>query len=60
MAASKKPRFHGDEPMDIITTIRLTKKDREKLEYLAKEFNMSKAEILRRGLDIQYNMVTYG
>ena len=40
------------------TGFRLSDKDIEKLDYCAKETGLSKAEIVRQGIDLVYQKVT--
>lgn len=43
-----------DDPKILRLELRLSDKDAEKLDFCCKVFNLTKAEVLRRGLDKVY------
>lgn len=47
----------GDEPKDIQIKFRISKTDNRKLEKISKITKMNKSEVLRNGIDIQYNQL---
>lgn len=47
----------GDEPKDIQIKFRISKTDNGKLEKISKITKMNKSEVLRNGIDIQYNQL---
>lgn len=44
-----------DDPKTITVRTRISESDNEILEALANDLGMNKSEILRRGIEIQYN-----
>lgn len=44
---------------NVETKVRLTSEEARVLDELCVELNLTKAEVLRRGLEIQYNMLTF-
>lgn len=45
----------GDEPKDVQIKFRISKTDNLKLEKISEITRMNKSEVLRNGIDIQYN-----
>lgn len=45
------------EPKNLNTRIRLSEKDVEKLEYCSKETGMTKADVIRKGIDEVYKSI---
>ena len=43
-----------DNPKDFMLRTRLDEETLEKLDYLAEKFNVSRSEIVRRGIEDQY------
>lgn len=57
--AKKRGRPPKTEPRTEQYRLRLDKEERAMLERLSMEYNLSMSEILRRGLQIQYNMAQF-
>jgi len=45
------------EPKTLNTRIRMSDKDVEKLEFCSKETGMTKAEVIRKGIDLVYKKI---
>lgn len=43
-----------DDPINKLVHFRANKETNEKLEYISEKTKMSKSEIIRKGIDIQY------
>lgn len=56
MASKRRGRPPKDDRMEYQYRIRLTAKDAGILDYLCERQGKSKADVLRKGLLIQYNM----
>lgn len=46
--------YKSNDPIEKISTYRTNKETSEKLEYVSKETGKSKSEIIRNGIEIQY------
>lgn len=55
MVAGKKGRPFSESAKDYMLRVRLDRTDLEKLDTLAKEKNISRSEIVRKGIEIQYD-----
>lgn len=47
-------RPHSDNPKDYNTRIRMTEEERQKLDFCAEKTGMTKADIIRRGIELVY------
>lgn len=54
---SSKTGRPTSEPKNLNTRIRLSEKDVERLEYCSKETGMTKASIIRKGIELVYNSI---
>lgn len=48
----------AEDPKRNDTRIRLTDSELEKLEYCARETGMTKADVIRKGIDLVYRQIT--
>lgn len=44
-----------DDPKNKRIKFRISEKDNDKLEYISKKLKLNKSEVLRQGIEIQYN-----
>lgn len=54
MAALKKGTKLTENPKDYMLRVRMDKEIVEKLDYLSKKFDSSRSEIVRKGIEEQY------
>lgn len=54
MTALKKGTKLTDNPKDYMLRVRLDEKTLEKLNCIADNFNVSRSEIVRKGIELQY------
>lgn len=52
--SAKVGRPPSDNPKDLNTRIRLSESDRQKLEYAAEVLGLTKAEVIRQGIEALY------
>lgn len=50
----KKGQKLTDNPMDVTVRARMNKEIVDKLDYLAEKENTTRSEIIRRGIEMQY------
>lgn len=44
-----------DDPIEKLVHFRANKETRDKLDYISAQKNVSKSEVIRKGIEIQYN-----
>lgn len=54
MSAMKKGTKLTDKPKDYMLRVRMDSETSEKLEYLAEKMKISKSEVVRKGIEEQY------
>lgn len=55
MVAEKKGRPFSENAKDYMLRVRLDKNELAKLDYIAEENNLSRSDVVRKGIDIQYD-----
>lgn len=55
MVADKKGRPFSENAKDFMLRVRLDKNELAKLDYIAEENNLSRSDVVRKGIDIQYD-----
>lgn len=55
MSAMKKGTKLTDNPKDYMLRVRLDKETTEKLDYVSEKMEMSRSEVVRRGIEEQYH-----
>ena len=57
MSPLKKGSKLTDKPKDTMLRVRLDKETVEKLDFVAEALNLSKSEVVRKGIDEQYQKI---
>lgn len=50
--------YKSNDPIEKISTYRTNKETSEKLEYISKKTGKSKSEVIRNGIELQYQEIT--
>lgn len=57
MSPLKKGSKLTDNPKDTMLRVRIDKETVEKLDFIAETLNLSKSEVVRKGIDEQYQKI---
>lgn len=58
MSAMKKGTKLTENPKDYMLRVRMDSDTTKKLDYLSEKFKVSKSEIVRKGIEEQYQKIT--